>query len=800
METKNSELEFDFSIDSIRMALDENDKDVIVEDISIDDGFVLQPDPEFAAKAKEEPVDEDSDMHIYESKPEPEPAPEPEPEVEPLPDIDSLVAELKSMEESVPQESAAEASEEPEGSEAEEPAEDVEDEDADEEAPQSESAPKAKSGKRAAPAMTRAATSAGKHAAKSGGLKLSAASLFKPSPKSVGTRSKGSQEKSYAEDRDYSSPVEPEDSKAPVTEKRSFSEMVVRPVIGALSVIGMKIGQSKSFFAAAPIQEEADLGHEVPLPNAAKFYELRLDSLRARMKLSFLFTAILMYISFGLPVFGALRYTTVAGAVCVILMLTVMILGLDVITSGLTAIGRKRLNANSLVALSCIFSFLDGLLIACGVPASGLPFCAVSALTVTLTLLGSVLNSEANKNVFRTANSAKRRYTLSSESDITEGCVTLLKSRRGTKGFVRRTEEAGPDEIAFSTMAPFVIPAALVFTLVASIISGNWAGFAHTLSGVFVFAAPATILFSFALPFFVSSEALADRGACIAGWSGLYDLGKSNDIIITDRDLFSRDDVIVKQPRILEGTNAVTAVSMTASIMRASGCAMSHAFDGLLDKVNGSLMEVDEFKCHESGGLVALIEGKEVLCGPSAFMQLMGIRLPDRISRSNCVYLAVNGSINAIFEMQYTADEEVKNSLMDLMESNRHPIFAIRDFNISSTMLADKFSIYTDGFDFPSFSRRYAISAAGPSEYSKPAAVLSQEGFSAYVKLADHSRRLFNLIRISTIISVASSLLGMLIMFILSAGGKGFGVTGALIYMLAALLPEIILSLTFKAD
>ncbi len=113
----------------------------------------------------------------------------------------------------------------------------------------------------------------------------------------------------------------------------------------------------------------------------------------------------------------------------------------------------------------------------------------------------------------------------------------------------------------------------------------------------------------------------------------------------------------------------------------------------------------------------------------------------------------------------------------------------------------DKFSIYTDGFDFPPFSKRYAISSATPSETSKPAALLSQEGFSAYVNLADHGRRLFNIINISNIITVAASVIGMLAMFILFASGSALaGVAGVLIYMLAVLLPEIIMALTFKTE
>lgn len=583
---------------------------------------------------------------------------------------------------------------------------------------------------------------------------------------------------------------------------RSFKKLVGTTAVSALAMLGVKIGQATHFFTAVPPEEEADLGEELSPAKAAKYYDKRIGSLRTRTKAALIVTAVLMYIGFGLPVFGALKYTAVSGAVSIILLMTVMLLGLDVITSGLTVMGKKRLNANSLVALSCIFSVLDGLIIALGVKAPGLPFCAVSALTLSLTMLGSVLNCRSDTVVFRIAASSKRTYTLSAESELYDGGITLLKSNRGTKGFVRRTEEAGPDEMVFGAMAPVVIPAALLLTLIATIISGEWSSIMHTFSGIFVFAAPAAILFSFALPFFISTLGLAPHGACIAGWSGLYDMGKSKDIIITDRDLFSTENVSVKELRILSGADPESVISMAGSIIAASGCAMSHAFDELLEKGNGTLLEVDEFKCHESGGLVALIGGKEVLCGSSGFMQLMNVRLVDKVVSKNCVYLAVNRVLSGIFEMNYTADKDVRTALQKLLASNRHPVFAIRDFNLTPTMLSRKFDTPTDGFDFPPFPKRYAISSATPSENSKPAAVLSKEGIEAYVDLSDHGKRLFTLVKISTVLSVLSSVIGMILMFIFFAGSSygAASTTTALIYMLVWLLPEIILSLTFKTE
>ena len=183
-------------------------------------------------------------------------------------------------------------------------------------------------------------------------------------------------------------------------------------------------------------------------------------------------------------------------------------------------------------------------------------------------------------------------------------------------------------------------------------------------------------------------------------------------------------------------------------------------------------------------------------------MQLMNVRLVDKVLYSNCVYLAVNEVLCGIFEMEYTADKNVRGALQRLLASNRHPVFAIRDFNLTPTMLAHQFDTPTDGFDFPSFPERYAVSSVEPTENSKPAAILSKPGLDAYAELSDHGMRLYELVRLCTSLSVASAVLGMLLMFLFFCLGS-YGVanvTSAIIYMLVFLLTETVLSFTFRAD
>ena len=238
-------------------------------------------------------------------------------------------------------------------------------------------------------------------------------------------------------------------------------------------------------------------------------------------------------------------------------------------------------------------------------------------------------------------------------------------------------------------------------------------------------------------------------------------------------------------------------VSLAGSMIAASGSALSPAFAELMKQGKGSLLRVENFRCHEGGGLIAMVDGVEVYCGSASFMHLMGVHLPDMFKIKNCVYVSEGDTICGMFQMEYTPVDSVRDALYMLMRSDRHPVFAVRDFNITPQLLSVKYDIPTDGFDFPSFAQRYEISGAEPSEASKPAALVSREGLGAFVHLAEHAKGLYTRVRVSVMLSVMSTVIGMIVMFILSLTGQ-MTVTAALSFLLVWLIPVLVIGFCFS--
>ena len=339
---------------------------------------------------------------------------------------------------------------------------------------------------------------------------------------------------------------------------------------------------------------------------------------------------------------------------------------------------------------------------------------------------------------------------------------------------------------------------AMLLALIVSAVTRNYYEIIYIFSAVLAPAVPATALICFALPFFLGSMQIFSSGAAIAGWSGLCDIGQSNNLIVTDRDLFPEGSISIESIRIFADEDAQKVISYAGTMIIASGCSMGKAFTDEMEQNGCTVQPMSNFECLSGGGMKGIIDGHIVLCGSSDLMRLMNVRIPFRLVDKTTVLLAIDGILYGIFSMNYEPLPQVRRALVDLMRSNRHPIFALRDFNITPEMLKSTFDIATDGYDFPPYVERFKITETQPSESSKIAAVVCREGLASVTSMADTGKNIYTATRINIVISVLSAILGMLIVFVkmLSTGSIGLGFI--LLYMLLTAIPVIVVSVFMK--
>lgn len=598
-------------------------------------------------------------------------------------------------------------------------------------------------------------------------------------------------------EEDYGDPEEEERS------RDGFSFM--QPIIALLAAIMVRRQQRQAEEAAREDPQEEAIP-EIPPAKAAKLYASQAKPFKFRGIMAAALCVLLLYISYGYGHFP-MPYSIsgnikIAALLCMLLELVVILTGLDIFTNGITTLLRGRPGAETLISVSCVFSMADALVIAItGSSAGGLPFCAVSSLSLAFGIWGSRLLCRGMRATFRTAASASSPFVMSAEREITEDGSVIIKTRRDISGFVRRSEEADASETANATAAPFILIAALVFSVMAGFKNGSFLHFLHTLSALTAVSASFSSLLSFSLPFSLVARRLAGGGAAIAGWAGASDIGKSRHTVVTDTDVFPPGTVGLDTIRILEGTFTDKVISYTGSMMIAAGCSLTPAFAELMKRNGCAMQPIEDFKCHEGGGIIGLVRGEQVYVGTSGFMNLMGIRLPQSQISKDAVFTAISGELVGVFATKYVATASVQDALVTMLHSRGcSPLFAIRDFNISPLLIKQKFHMPTESFNFPSVSERYRISGTEASEDSSPAAVISREGLGPMVEAAIGGTNVYRATRLSAAISLTGTLIGIILMFFLCWTGSfdSAGVVNMLTFMLLRLVPDFVIAIGLR--
>ena len=526
---------------------------------------------------------------------------------------------------------------------------------------------------------------------------------------------------------------------------------------------------------------------------ASKFYGQQLRPLRFRLRVCVFLCIVLAWISLRLPMAGILGSSIIVqSGVSLLLLATVMMCTLDILAAGLRQLFDLHPGAESLAVLAAVLSAIDALTVMRG-GGTNLPFCAVGAFSLAAALWGEKLDCTARARTMRMAAISKNPSALTAE-ETGKGVKYLSRTVRPAAGVVRRTEQPDFCQTVYATAAPLLLGASLLLAALASM-NGQWVYFLHNLSAMLAVSASFTAFLSFPLPYSMTARKLQASGAAIAGYAGCAEIGRIRRLVLSDGDLFPPGTMKLSGINILEGAKVERVVACTASLLAASGSGVAGVFMELIERRGYSLVETEEFRCHEGGGLSARVNGEQVLVGSAGVMNLMGIRLPQNMAVKNAVCTALSGELVGVFTLEYIPVTSVQEALVTLLQGRTQPIFAIRDFNITPLMIRQLFRVPTDSFSFPSFRERYSMAASASAD-SPTAAVLSRTGMGPLVDAAESGRKLYSSCRTGTVLSLAGTVIGLVTMFLLCRAGSYDTATvgNVLSYMVLWALPALILA------
>ena len=383
------------------------------------------------------------------------------------------------------------------------------------------------------------------------------------------------------------------------------------------------------------------------------------------------------------------------------------------------------------------------------------PYGAVACLALVMAKVGVSLESRGTYSAFHAASLDANPPYL-----VTDTVGGARKQYGAVTGFYTETLAQNFASRWQTFILPVTLAASLAFAALSSF--GQDRPFDFFLNWSAILAAGSTLVLplGWGLPWARLSARLKNAGCAIAGWRGAECLSRKKKMIVTDGDLFPPGSVRLEDTRLYEMTMK-QAASLTASVIRESGCGLERIFDDLMASEAGDYLPLRDFQFYEDGGFSAVSEGDTVLLGTSSFLRKMSVQFPGDFYFPMGLYLAVNGVLVATFALKYEASENVDYALRMMRRNRVAAILVSRDPNINPKLLQRVFRRRID-VEYPGLNNRLALSVMRKNR-DWPRALLFREGLLPYAETVVGSLRLCAGVKRSSRLALFGSAAGTLI-------------------------------------
>ena len=477
------------------------------------------------------------------------------------------------------------------------------------------------------------------------------------------------------------------------------------------------------------------------------------------------------------PMIRALPLLAAEAIVCAI--------GWRIFARAIRSLRQGKTTSGFLTMLLCLVTLTDTALYAF-LPARAalsLPLPAVGALSVYCALLGESMRLHGMYDTFRIAAIGNAPYIVT----VTAGGAAKRVGQ--VDGFSNSARANDPYARWQNVLLPVFLTAAVVFGVLSTLEAKQNLLLAWNLSVLLASANLLAFPMVCALPLKRIAARLAKSGSAVAGFFGADAIRRSNCVILTDGDIFPPGTVTLGGLKTF-GEESGKVISYAATMAHASQSGLSRLFDTLLEGEGGRLEPLDDLSFYEEGGVSGLIHGETVLFGTAAFCRKMHVTMPGGLSLKTGAFLAVDGTLIAVFAVKYTAAENVDWALHALKRSRITPVLAVRDGSITPALLKRKFGTDARAV-YPTVSTRLALSE---KDGEHPYALLYREGLMPYAEIAVGSKRLVHAVRVAAVLSLGSSAMSALLAFYLTFVGAYSALTpvSMLLYLLLWALAALI--------
>ncbi len=530
----------------------------------------------------------------------------------------------------------------------------------------------------------------------------------------------------------------------------------------------------------------------------------------SRLNLLAVLGILLLYATFAgngiLPGPAFLKYENgflVPGLVNLILFALCLIPARDVIGQGFFRILRRKPDVDSVIALSAALTLIAGI-VTVSVPSWQVH--PVSFLVPVLWLFFRLLSRRITLSAKYRAVRAVSRYKDAETLLLTvdggyDDFPTYI--RTDATGFDRfyhgiRTETLGERIVTVYVLLASAL--ALVLALITSIFPPEGAVGGHVfLAFATLFSAvpSGALVLSHSMAYAGIAKRMRQAGAYPGGSRSFLSYSREGFTVLSDRDIYPDDAVTITDYKLLDAFDRKTVFRYAASLLSSVGCSLAAPLVRFAKDDYAVMAKVSNV--HFTGEAISAdVDGHQVIIGDDAAMRRAGFRT-TRIPTRTPVYVAVDGTLAAVFALNYHPDTDTEYSLRLLIRNLRIPVIAARDFNITVDRVEKAFRIRQGVVVCPPIETRVAL--ANPDRRSEASGVVFlKPGIRPIAETIEGSRR-FRIASSATLITgIVGGFAGLVLAALMLLSGWFASATPANLALFQILwtLPAVILSFWAK--
>ena len=477
----------------------------------------------------------------------------------------------------------------------------------------------------------------------------------------------------------------------------------------------------------------------------------------------------------------------------VLAMLISALLGSNLMLDSLGDLFKGRFTVNTLLTLTFAACLIDSVFC---LQELRVPCCAAFSLEMTMALWSRLQRHNTEMAQMDTMRKAVRLHGIVRVENYYEGKDGLLRKEGEVSDFMDTYNKMPSPEIVQSIYAVLSLLVCIGIAVFAGMLHGISMG-VQILSTSLLVAVPASFFISISRPMAILEARLHMVGTVLCGWEGVKDLCGKAVFPISDLDLFPQGSTKLNGVKFYGSRNPDEVVCYTTSVIHAAGGGLVPVFDQLLSSRNGALYPVHSFRNYGDGGIGGEVDGQPVLVGTMAFLQDMGVEIPEGTMVNQAVYAAVDGELCAVYAISYAKMRSAAAGLVTLCGYRKlKPLKLSGDFMLTESFLRAKFNVKTSRIAFPDRDTCQKLQQH-PIDPDEPVlALTTREELVSAAYAITGARALRQATKLGVIIHLIGGTLGLIIMLVLGYLGSTELLTPAniLLYQLIWAVPGLLVT------